>query len=119
LDIAIIAINAACSAIGSFSAGYALSAIQHRRSIRDAGISEIITQERLAKFEAVRATNGMFRNLSHDIMHARASRGHLEFFHNSAMKKVSRMREFARSEYYILGKNYVAEAHRATDIVGV
>jgi hypothetical protein len=117
MDVAIIAVTAACTAIGSLAAGYALAVIQHRWSIRDAGKSEIITQARLAKFDAARKVNGMLRNLSHNLMRAREGRA--KFYCTSTSETVTAVRELARSESYVLGEDYVSAVHRATDLASL
>jgi hypothetical protein len=117
MDIVVIAVTAACTAIGSLAAGYGLAVIQHRWSIKDAGKSEIITQARLAKFDSARKVNGMLRNLSHNLMHAREGRA--EVYRTSTRETVVAVREFARSESYVLGEAYVSAVHRATDLAGL
>lgn len=122
MDIVVTVATTTCTAAGSLAVGYALALIQHRWSIKDSGKSEVSAQERLVKFETLRSINGKFRNLSHDLMHMREGH-HMEdretHYYMNAKKKIASIREFARSESFVLGDAYVEEVHKATDIATI
>jgi hypothetical protein len=125
MDLALVTWAAAFTAIGSLVTGYTLSRLQHRQSTKDAGITEVAAQMRLARFEEVRKLNGEARSLSHCISHLMGDPFDREyqygedrtaFYIERARELSAGMRELARSEVYVLGGPYVAAVHEATDI---
>ena len=128
MDVTLVTWTASSAAIGSLVTGYTLAKIQHRRSIKDAGIAEVAAQMRLARFEAVRKLNGEARGLSHCLSHLAGNSssfnfpyrgGRDSFYAEKARELATSMREFARSDVYILGEPYVAAVHEATDIANL
>jgi hypothetical protein len=130
MDVALVTWTAASAAIGSLVTGYTLATLQHRRSIKDAGLAEVAAQMRLTRFEAVRQLNGEARSLTHCLSYLTPDvqrfgyspygrRNSIQFYIEKAKELSAEMRELARSEVYVLGEPYVAAVLEATDIANL
>lgn len=114
------------AALGSLCTGYLLKLIEHRRDAKDAAQLEVARQRAVVRFEAIRAVNGLARELHHSVSRFVWEKGRVQLYHlrmedehnfyREQIERISRdLRHTVRAEFEVLGEPYVVGAHHLTD----